>query len=141
MFDLAEKTLDQVTLLVQMRVVRALHGAVGLGRNDCIHLVFPQGIQQRVGVIAFVRQQGCGLDSLKQIRSLANIRFLSAREDESQWTAQRIRQGVDFRREPPSGAPERVFFRTVFFAPAAHACARTTVLSISTCCRSASAAT
>lgn len=73
MFHLAEKALDQVTLLVQMFVVGTLHGTISLGRNNSFNVGFLQRVQQCVGVVPFVCQQRPGLEPSKQMLRLANI--------------------------------------------------------------------
>lgn len=126
-----------MTVFVQMPIVVTLLQAVRFGRNDRLSALLCQGLQQLIGVVALVRQQGLCVEAHQQGFGLGNISDFTAGEH----IAQRIPQGIDRRMnlgaQPAAQPPERWVLR-FFWAPAACWCALTTVLSIIKASRSRS---
>jgi hypothetical protein len=121
-----------------MSVVGTRCEAVGARRNDRFHSQAVAQPHQVIGVVALVGEQ-CARrgKAANQVLGLADVGRLTAGEHERQEIAQGIGEGVDLGAEAPARTSQRVLYRA---APAAQAWARTTVLSISRCCRSGSRA-
>ena len=137
LLDPVEETLDEVAVLVPVPVVLALLDPVASRRDDWLG---PEGadlVDEAVGVVALVRDHPLGAEALQQRRGLGDVGLLAGGEQPAHRVAQRVGGRVDFRRQPPAGAPDSLW--TVFFrAPAPCWWTRTTVLSGMNSSRSAS---
>lgn len=105
--------------------------------DDRRHATGPDGFNQRVAVEALVAAQGFGLfrGERQQGVALADVAFLAARQDEPQWQAQRVGDGVDFRAEATRKRPSASASALLPAAPAAQAWARLMVESMKTACK------
>lgn len=131
MLDFVEKTLDQMSLFVEMLIIFSLFLAIFSSWNDRFGLFFGDFLQKCIRVIGTVCDCTLKFIVRNQIFCLCNVMPLAASQKKAQWIAQGIYTRVDFGAEPTSATTERLGgLATVFLeAPAAHGCARTTVLS------------
>ena len=131
MFDFIEETFDQVSLLVQMVIVFPRFFSVLSGWDHRFCSFLSNKVQEFLRVIRTIRNHPLKIHISNQFLGLSDVMALTTGQDKAQRVAQRIYTGVDLGAEPTPAAPKRlVFLPTSFFcAPAAHGCARTTVLS------------
>jgi hypothetical protein len=142
MLNFVEKTLDQMTLLVQMVIVFPLFFAVLAGRDHRFSLFFCNAAQEFFRVIRAIGNYSLKIKFCNQVIRLGDIVTLSSGQEKAQRVAQRIYAGVDLGAEAAPAAPERLAFlpSSFFDAPAAQGCARTMVLSSKICSISGSLA-
>jgi hypothetical protein len=131
MLDFVEKTLDQMSLFIQMLVIFTLLFAIFSGWDHRFRLFFNNLLQKGFRVIRAIGNRTLEFVACNQLFSLGNIMPLTASQKKAQGIAQSIYAGMDFGAEPTSAASEGLGgLASVFFeAPAAQGCARTTVLS------------
>src|SRR4051794_30908555 len=140
----ADEALDQVALLVRGEVAGARRDPALLGRDGGhgLHLLLDVG-DRLVRVVAAVGQHLVRLDPGQQRDGLRVVPRRATGQEELQRVAESVCEDVDLGAEATPRAPERLRRLPAVFwgAPAAQACARTTVASMSTACRSGSSAT
>lgn len=129
--DFVEKTFHQVSLLVKMAIKVSLFFAVFAGWYHRFRLFFCNLLQELIRVIRAICYHTLKCKISNQIIGLSNVMSLPTRQEKSQWIPQAIYTRMDLGAEPASAAPKGLGFlaATFFRAPAAHGCARTTVLS------------
>jgi hypothetical protein len=135
----AEQDLDLVALLVEVPVGRALVDAGDPGRDHRQGATGRDGLQDGVRVIGFIGDHRCGREAAEPGQGLRGVALLPGGQAEGQRVAQAVAGSVQLAGEAAARAAKRLITFD-FFAPAAQACARTTVLSSITHSRSASAA-
>ena len=135
----AEQVLDLVALAVELPVGRALLAAGGFGRDHRLGAPGRDGLEDRVCVVGLVGDHRCGREAVEQRQGLWRVALLPGGQAEGERVAESISGRVQLGREAAARAAERLL-ALAFFAPAAPAWARTTVLSSMTHSRSASAA-
>ena len=131
MFDFIEETFDQMPLFVPMLVVLALFFTIFTSWNHSLSLYFRNLLQEIVRIVGTVRNCALKFKARYQLFRHSDVMSLTSRQSKTQRVSQPIYTGVDFGAEPASTAPESLCgLASLFFeAPAAHGCARTTVLS------------
>ncbi len=118
MFESIEETLDEVAFGVEGEVAGAGGLAVGLGRDHRLDAAHGQGVDETVGVIPFVGDEGLRLEFGEQRLGLGDVVRLTAGQADRQRIAERVDDGVDLGRQSAARPPER-FRPTVFLgAPA-----------------------
>ena len=130
MFDYIEETLDEIAFAVEREIAIAFEAAIGFGRDDYLDPARRQAIDEAIGVISFVGEQGFGLDKRRERLGLADVVHLPARETERQRIAQGVDDDMDFCREPPARAANGLVDAPFLRAPALCWWARTIVASI-----------
>ena len=135
----AEQVLDLVALAVEVPVGRALLAAGRPGWDHRQDAGGGQGRQDRVGVVSLVGDHRLGRTAVEQGQGLRRVALPPGGQVEGERVAQGVPGRVQLGREAAARAAERLP-AGAFFAPAAQACARTTVLSSITHSRSASLA-
>ena len=135
----AEQDLDLVALLVEVPVGRAVVDAGGFGRDHRQGATGRDTRQDRVGVVGLVGDHRRRGDGVEQGSGLRGVALLPGGQAEGQRVAQAVGGSVQLAGEAAARATKRLLAGD-FFAPAAQAWARTTVLSSMTHSRSASAA-
>jgi hypothetical protein len=138
-FHEAEQDLDLVALLVEVPVGRALIEAGGFGRDHRQGATGRDTRQDRVGVVGLVGDHRLGGKAVEQGQGLRRVALLPGGQAEGERVAEGVGGSVQLGREAAARAAKRLL-AFGFFAPAAQAWARTTVLSSMTHSRSASAA-
>lgn len=96
LFELVEEALDTVALLINLGVIGALNLAVALWRNNGLHSSFRNSVAQVVGIIAFVGQQGIGINVVDKIMSEGNIIVLAGTCDQADRKTECFGGGVYF---------------------------------------------
>ena len=135
----AEQDLDLVALLVELPVGRALIEAGGSGWDHRQGSSSRDGLKDGVGVVGLVGDHRFGRQAVEQGQGLRGVALLPGGQAEGERVAKGVCGGVQLGREAAARATKRLL-ACAFFAPAAQAWARTTVLSSMTHSRSASAA-
>lgn len=137
MFDPCEEALDQIAILVQMRILESEFLAIGTRRDDRSGTTGLDPLDQGIGVAALVGEDRIGSDACNPIGGALDIGDLTSTQNQSQRIAQRIHCSVDFGAQSASRAPDRL---RAFFLAAPAECwwARTMVLSRNISSKSAS---
>nr|AAX11188.1 putative axonemal protein [Magnetospirillum gryphiswaldense]CAJ30082.1 hypothetical protein mgI439 [Magnetospirillum gryphiswaldense MSR-1] len=138
MFDLLEKTLDEVALAIEGVIARNLRRRFP-GRNNRDGILSVDCVSERAGIVAFVGKNVFCRNIGDQCLGLCIVTRLAWRQDEAERIAQGIDDGVDFGGQPAARTTDRTSFRPPFL-PAACWCARTMVESIMTYSKSGSLA-
>ena len=119
LLELGEEILDQMARLVEVPIEVARQATVRLGRN---HRSLPGGGQWHedafVGIEGLVGDQRFGLHRGKELVGAGQIMRLAAGQEEAQRVAECVDQGVDFRAQSSSRAPDRLVIAGFFWAPA-----------------------
>ena len=118
LFELAEKSLDEIAFAIEGKIGVARLTAIGLGWNDRHDASALERLDQGIGVLGLVGQEGRGLDLVEQRRGLADIGGLSRRERQGDRIAERIDDGMDLRGQPAAGPADGLVFAVFFLAPA-----------------------
>ena len=106
MLELVEEALDQVALAVESEVGLARRLAVGLRGYDRRDPAVIERLDERVGVVALVGEEGLRVDLVEQRLRLRDVGGLSRCEREGDRVAERIDDDVDLRLvRPPRERP------------------------------------
>ena len=119
LLEFAEEILDEVAGLVKLLVIGARVFAVALGWDY-------RGLSRRrqrldhprVGVERLVGQHGVGFHLRQQRIGAREIMDLARRQQERQWIAQRVNQGVDLGTQSAFAAADRFLLAVFLRAPA-----------------------
>ena len=123
-FEFVEEALDEIAFAVERVVACTLHFTVGLGRNHRGDPSPREGVEQRIGIISLVAEEGVRVGVFA-----CQVVILTRRQHQFDRIAQGINKRMDFGRQSPAGSPNGL--RAVFFrAPALCWWARTMVASI-----------
>ncbi len=126
-----EEVLHQVTLFVQVAVVFAWLLARGARCNDDLFALIQQGLHDpSLGVVGLVGNDNLPRRVLEQHIGTLQVMTLPGCQVKARGVTQRVHRGVNLSTQSTSAAPDGLFMRTPFFAPALCWCARTMVLSI-----------
>src|SRR5262249_19096656 len=140
--DAVDEPLHQVPLFVQVLIMRSRLTAVLLRGNHGFRPSRLNELDQRVAVVAFVRDHGLGLVACQQRLPLCDVGALSRSEFQFYRKAQAADGHVQFRGKTATRTAQcfisRRYTWTPFFAPAACWWARMTVLSSNSHSRSGS---
>ena len=118
LFELAEKPLDEIAFAIEGKIGIARRDPIGLGWNDRHDASALELLDQGIGIIGLVGQEGLGLDLVEQRRGLADIGRLSRRERQGDRIAERIDDGMDLRGQPAARPADGLIFAFFFLAPA-----------------------
>lgn len=126
-----DETLDQMSFSVKPFVIGSRLKSALVRWNDRFCATVYNLINEVLRGIASVSDEAVKSETINQFTGLGDVMPLSASQSKTQWISERIRAYMDFGAEPASTASQCLdFLATVFLAaPAAHGCARTTVLS------------
>jgi len=130
MLDFVDEPLDQVTLLVEVLVVRDSLRAGAVRRDDGLSARVCNGGAKAIGVVALVSEQVFEGKTADQALCLADIADLTGRQDEADWIAEGVDGDTDLRAQAATRTSNRLIFGPPFWAPAACWCARTMVESM-----------
>ena len=115
--EFVEEALDQVALAIEREVAIPRRFAIGFWRNHRGDSPLNEDIDQRIGVVSLVAQQGIWISAVDQLLRAGQIVGLSRGEHQFDRIAQGIDEGMDFGRQSSAGSADRLF--AVFFrAPA-----------------------
>ena len=124
----AEQELDLVALLVELPVGRTLLEAGGFRRDHRQGASGRDGLQDGVGVVGLVGDHRLGGKAVEQGQGLRRVALLPGGQAEGERVAEGVSGSVQLGGEAAARAAKRLL-TFGFFAPAAQAWARTTVLS------------
>ena len=122
LFESQESIFDEVSQLVEIGIIVAQLFAICLGRNDHLDSGVLGFINNRIGIVAFVREQTLGMETPDQFFSLRAIRHGTRRNKYSDRHTMRIHGQMYFCISPPFVRPMASFPP---LAPLAWACAFT----------------
>jgi hypothetical protein len=115
--EFVEEALDQVALAIEREVAIPRRFAIGFWGNHWGDSSLSEDIDQRIGVVSLVAQQGTWIGAVDQLLRTSQIVGLSRGEQQFDRIAQGIDEGMDFGRQSSAGSADRLF--AVFFrAPA-----------------------
>jgi hypothetical protein len=115
--ELIEEPLDEVTFAIEREVARPLDLAISFGWDDRSDSALSEGVDERVGVVGLVANQGLRVDGLDQRFCASKIMSLAGCEHQLDGIAQGVHEHVDFGGQ--SAARSADGLRAVFFrAPA-----------------------
>lgn len=118
MFELVEKSFDQIAFAIEREIARPLDEAIGLGRNDRLDASLLQGEDQAISVIGLICEEGLRIDIFQERLCLAEIGGLAGSQREGDRIAQGINKGVDFGGQSTSRSSDRLVAAVFFRAPA-----------------------
>jgi len=113
-FEFIEEALDEIALAIECEVAGPWRLAVGLRRNHRSNVALSEGVEQRVGVVGLVANQGMRIDIVEQHLRTSQIVGLPRREYHLDRIAEGIDQGVDFGGQSAARSADgllAVFFR------------------------------
>ena len=113
-FELVEEALDEIAFAVERVVACPLHFAVGLWRDYRGDFVLGESLDQRIGVVGLIGEQGAWIGAVDQRLRAGQIVRLPRRKHQFDRIAQGIDQGMDFGGQSAAGSADRllaVFFR------------------------------
>jgi hypothetical protein len=119
LFEPGEEVLDQMACLEEIAVIVSADFAVGLGRDR--RRLTGRGEWRNnpfVGVEGFVGDQNIGLHRWQKVIGSDEIMRLTAGQEETDWVAQGIDQGVDLGAQPTARAADCLVLAGFFCAPA-----------------------
>lgn len=117
-FELAEKPLNQVAFAVKSEVGFALDEPIGLGGNHRDNPPFFQSLDQGIGVVGLVGEEGFGFDFCEQGGGLPQVRVLAGGERYGNGIAKSIGDNVDLGAQSASGSTDGLTGAVFFRAPA-----------------------
>ena len=130
MLDFIDEPLNQITLLVEVLVVRDSLRTGAVRRDNGVSASVCDGGSKAIGVVALVCEQVFEGKTVDQAFCLADIGDLAGREDEADRVAESVDGNADLRAQTAARTPDRLIFGSPFLAPAACWCARTMVESM-----------
>ncbi len=113
-FELVEEALDEIAFAVERVVACTLDFAVGLWRDYRGDFALGESVDQRIGVVGLIGEQGAWISAVDQRLRAGQIVRLPRRKHQFDRIAQGIDQGMDFGRQSAAGSADRllaVFFR------------------------------
>ena len=113
-----EEALDEVALGVKSVVAVAFDGSVGLGRADRFDAAHTQSLDEAIGVVSLVADEGVGLDLGGERLGLRHVVDLAAGETNGERQAERVDDDVDFRGQSAARSADRFLAAVFLGAPA-----------------------
>jgi hypothetical protein len=112
--EFIEEALDEVALAIEHEVAGPRCLAVGLWRNHRCDVALSEGVEQRVGIIGLVADQGLRVGVVEERLRASQIMRLPRREHHIDRIADCIDQDVDFGGQSAARSADRllaIFFR------------------------------
>ena len=119
MLDFVDEPLDQISLFVEVLVVRDSSRAGAVRRDNGLSASVCDGGSKAIGVVALVCEQVFKGKTVDQTFCLADIGDLAGRQDEADGVAESVDGNADLRAQAAARTPDRLIFAPPFFAPAA----------------------
>lgn len=117
-FELAEKSLDEISLPIEREVCFALDEPVRLGWDNRHDPSAFEILDQFICIIGLVGQERAGLKLFQQWPCLAEIGLLTGRERRGNGIAQSVDDQVNFGGQASSGSADGLIRAVFFSAPA-----------------------
>ena len=114
MLDLVDEPLDQVSLFVEVLVIRDSLRAGTVRWNDRLSACVRNGGSKVIGVVALVGEQVFEGKSLDQALCLTDIADLAWRQDEADRIAEGIDGDADLGAQAAARTPDRLIFASPF---------------------------
>lgn len=127
LFEMIEETLDEIAFAIKREVCWPWPDTIGFWWNHRVDMTFFEMVDQRVGVVGFVRKEGLGINLFQKRLGLRKVRCLAGRQGDRHRIAERIDDHMYLRRQSSSGSTDRL--APPFCAPALCWWARTMVES------------
>ena len=106
LLDDVEEAFDEVALAIECEVAVALLLAVRSRRYHSLDLAHFKALYEAIGVVAFIGDERLRIDLLGERFGLRDVVDLTAGEAHGERIAERIDDGVDFRRQPAARAAD-----------------------------------
>src|SRR5262249_17109723 len=139
MLDLVDEALDQMPLFVEVSIVRNCARPAGVGGDHGHHLALCHMRTKAVRIESFVGKDVPAGQISDQGLGLGRFVHLAGGIEQTQHIAEGIDSNVDFRAQPSTRTPDRLFLNPPF-PPAACWCARIIVPSMMMASKSGSSA-
>ena len=97
MLELVEESLDAVSKFVGLFVVRDVDLSVPLGRDDHFDFCLLDDLAEVIGVISLVGDHAARGLPIQQVSCGGTVVGFTASQDETQWSACGVGEGMDFR--------------------------------------------
>ena len=113
-FEFIEEALDEIALAIECEVAGPWRLAVGLWWNHRSNVALSERVEQRVGVVGLITNQGMRIGIVEQQLGASQIVGLPRREPHLDRIAEGIDEGVDFGGQSAARSADRllaVFFR------------------------------
>jgi len=130
---LLKKRSDEIAFAVERVVTCPLHFAVALWRDYRGDFVLGESLDQRIGVVGLIGEQGAWIGAVDQRLRAGQIVRLPRRKHQFDRIAQGIDQGMDFGGQSAAGSADRL--PPFFFARRRYADARARWWRRSSCIR------
>src|SRR5215471_5661677 len=127
--NLVDEELDEMTLLVEMPIVRNGARTAGFGGDDGSHVALREHSAKVIGIESLVAEKVLGRQAINQGFGLGRLVHLSGREKQAQDIAEGIDGNVNLGAQTSTRSPDRLLLNPPF-PPAACWCARMTVPSM-----------
>jgi len=115
----AVEVFDEMAGLVDLLVERTRGLAVSLGRNDTgLARILQRFDDALVGIEGFVGEQSIGFHVRQQRVCPLQVMGLAWGQEEAEWIAESVDQGMDLGAQSAFAAPDRLIFAVFFWAPA-----------------------
>ena len=114
MLDFVEEALDEIALAIEREITIALHLAVGLWRNHWNDCPLIERIDQLIGVVSLIADEGARISCFKQEFCAREIMVLPWRQHQAEGIAQGIDKRMDFGGQSSARSADglhAVFFR------------------------------
>ena len=118
LFEPREQTFDVVAFAIQLFVVRSLHFAVALGRNDRLTSLIVDDLKHLVAIVALVGEHLFRHESLQQRCRLSDVVRLTGRQQKLHRVAECVAGRMNLRSESAT-RPTELLIPVFFRAPAA----------------------
>ena len=112
--EFIEETLDEIALAIERKVASPRHLSVSLRRDHRGDLSLCESIEQCIGIVSLVAEQGLWIGPFEQRFCARQIMGLPGREHHIDGIAEPIDQDMDFGGQSAAGSADRllaVFFR------------------------------
>ena len=112
--EFIEEALDEIALAIECEVAGPWRLAVGLWWNHRSNVALSERVEQRVGVVGLITNQGMRIGIVEQQLGASQIVGLPRREPHLDRIAEGIDEGVDFGGQSAARSADRllaVFFR------------------------------
>lgn len=112
--EFIEETLDEIALAIEHKVASPRDLSGGLWRDHRGDLSLCESVEQCIGIVSLVAEQGLWIGPFEQRLCASQIMGLPGREPHIDGIAERIDQDMDFGGQSAAGSADRllaVFFR------------------------------
>jgi hypothetical protein len=112
--EFVEEALDEIALAIERKVASPRDLSVGFRRDHRDDLSFCESVEQHIGIVGLVAEEGLWIGPFEQRLCASQIVSLPGREHHVDGIAERIDQDMNFGGQSAAGSADRllaVFFR------------------------------